>query len=96
MLRGNRAAHSHEKICEERRSVNFACNCLSQQLFTLLVGESGWRRPAVAMPALNAARVRPAAAAKPTSGALTSGQKAVILLGAVLVGPAVLKKFYVR
>ena len=35
--------------------------------------------------------------AKPTggsSGALTSGQKALLMLGAVLVGPAVLKKFY--
>jgi len=48
------------------------------------------------MPAVNTGRMRPAAStSKPSSsGALTGGQKAVLLLGATLVGPAVLKKFY--
>ena len=47
------------------------------------------------MPAINAQRARPAPAAKaPSNGALTGGQKAMFMLAAVLIGPAVLKKFY--
>jgi hypothetical protein len=47
------------------------------------------------MPAIQTGRPR-ATASKPATaaGALTGGQKAAMLLGAVLCGPAVLKKFY--
>ena len=46
----------------------------------------------VPMPALHDRR--PAAPKPASNGSLTSSQKAVLMLGAVLVGPAMLKKFY--
>ena len=47
------------------------------------------------MPAIQTGRARAAPAAKPAaSGAITSGQKVAMLLGAVLIGPAVLKRIY--
>ena len=48
------------------------------------------------MPAIPTGAARRPEPRKPTtsSGALTGGQKAALILGAVLVGPAVLKKIY--
>ena len=49
------------------------------------------------MPVVNAGRRAPPPGQPSrgsTSGALTGGQKAALLLGAVLLGPAVLKKLY--
>ena len=49
------------------------------------------------MPAITTGAARPRPTGKPAApvgGGLTGGQKAALMLGAVLVGPAVMKKFY--